>query len=93
MPITYTGAPVVSTVVFFGALDAYSIDGAWSEGTVNVDRDDKCHFRLTSIRTRTPSLLSPNVVRRRRKTKDGPACFVRRPSGLAGYQVKKCYKH
>lgn len=28
--ISYTGAPILTTVVFFGGLDSYAIDGAWS---------------------------------------------------------------
>jgi hypothetical protein len=30
----YEGAPVLSAVVFFGAADAYAIDGAWTDGDV-----------------------------------------------------------
>ena len=36
-PLSYEGAPVLSAVVFFGALDAYAIDGAWSDGIVKAN--------------------------------------------------------
>jgi hypothetical protein len=33
-PISYTGVPVLTTALFFGGLDSYSIEGAWSSNTV-----------------------------------------------------------
>jgi hypothetical protein len=35
--LSYEGAPVLSAVVFFGALDCYAIDGAWSDGAVRAN--------------------------------------------------------
>jgi len=34
--VTYAGIPILSTVVFFGDYDSYSIEGAWSNAAVTV---------------------------------------------------------
>jgi hypothetical protein len=52
--ITYSGAPVVSTVVFFGALDSYSIDGAWSEGAVSENGTDLPGYQYADVFTIYP---------------------------------------